>query len=467
MARLLYFWDRLRTGFWLFPGMMAVAAIVAAIVLPGIDERLGTWIEQVPWLQTTPQAAGQTLSAFGGAIATASGVVFSTTIVILSLTSQQFGSRLLRTFLTDLTTQLTVGAFIGTSLYTLLVLRVIRESANRPFAPDLSVGLAVLLSVLTLVLLIYFIHHVAVSIQAPNVIRAVAADLDTAIDSLFPEVADRGPITTETPQAPPTESDRPSLAVLSAQVGYLQAVEMDTLLKAAARYNVVLELPVRPGDFLSRGTLLALVSPNSTAPEGLPEKLSRCFLIGSRRTPRQDLECSIYELVEVAIRALSPGINDPFTAMSSLDYLGAALARLASRDMPSAYHFDQTGALRIIAEPSTFESAINAAFDQIRQDARYRADVTLRGLETLAFVARYVDRPERKEVLRRQAEMYFDNSSEFPQKKDREDARKRFDAVNSALDGTVEPMPLRAKPNRAVNASAGVGHHRNGTPSQS
>ncbi len=426
-------WDRLRTGFWFVPGLLALAAVGLGLGMPSVDAALGQWVaETQPWLATTPASAGRTLSAFGGAIVGATGVVFSTTMVVLSLASQQFGPRLLRTFLTDRTTQVTLGAFVGTSLYCLLVLRVIREVEGNPVAPDLSVQLGVLLSVLTIGQLVYFIHHLATRIQAPQVVRAVARDLDAAIDRLFPDRIGSGPAgPVGQPSLPPGEPQ----VVRCPEDGYLQAIDSDGLMRLAREQDSVIEVNVRPGDFVSRGEPVARVRRADGRPTGdeASGRLEGSFLLGPSRTPRQDPECAIAELVEVAVRALSPGINDPFTAMSCVDYLGAALGRLAGREMPSRYRFDDEGKLRIVADPYSFESALNAAFDQIRQDARRRVDVTIRGLEALGEVARRADRPDRKRVIRRQAEMYRRNAEAAPEPNDREDIEARFDAVRQAL----------------------------------
>lgn len=433
MTWLLNQWDKIRTGFWFVPGLLTLAAIVLGFVMPAVDSAIEAK-KYTPWLTTTPAAAGRTLSAFGGAIATASGVVFSTTIVVLSLTSQQFGPRLLRTFLADRTTQITLGAFIGTSLYCLLVMRVIREVEDNPVAPDLSVALATLISVLTLIQLIYFIHHIATKIQAPEVLRAVAWDLNDSIDRLFPGKIGRG---IAAPEAPvhQIEASMDGETILSPSDGYLQAIDAEGLLEMAVKNDLVLELPRRPGEFTTRDEALAYVRPVGKLNDELRSKLRECFLLGVQRTPRQDVECSIAELVEVAVRALSPGINDPFTAMLALDYLAASLGRLAEREMPSAYRFDDGGTLRVIAKPATFESALNAAFHQIRQYGRNHADVTIRGLEALAHIASRATNTKQVAVIRQQAEMYRRGSNALPEENDRFAVSERFEQVIAILDG--------------------------------
>lgn len=429
MTRLLNLWDSLRTGFWFVPGLMTAIAVIMGFVMPAVDAQFAA-SEYTPWLKTTPAAAGRALSAFGGATATASGVVFSTTIVVLSLTSQQFGPRLLRTFLADPVTQITLGAFIGTSLYCLLVLRVIREVEGNRVAPDLSVALATLVTVLTLFQLIVFIHHIAVKIQAPEVLRAVADDLDDAIDRLFPECIGKEPREELIRKESLSLNGDP---IRADHDGYLQGIDGQGLMSLAAQHDLVLELPYRPGEFIPRDEPVAVVRPVNKINDELRSEIAEHFLLGSRRTPRQDVECSIWELVEVAVRALSPGINDPFTAMLSLDYLGAAIGRLAGRQMPSGIRYDDRGTVRILAKPATFESAIDAAFNQIRQYGRGHADVTIRGLEILRHVASRAANGHQKAIVRRHAEMFLRAGEELSEAHDREAVKARFDEVEKKL----------------------------------
>ena len=402
--------------------------------MPAVDGAFGDQINQyTPWLSTTPAAAGRTLSAFGGAIATATGVVFSTVIVVLSLASQQYGPRLLRTFLADATTQFSLGAFVGTSLYTLLVMRVIREVEGNPVAPDLSVWVAIVLSILTFGQLVYFIHHIARSIQAPRIIKAVADDLDAAIERLFPErVGEPVANTPGKPQTPLAGLDR---EIASVDEGYLQAVDSDRLMSLAVEHDLYLSLPRRPGDFLARGDLVAKARPAARLDDGIASELAECFLLGTRRTPRQDVECAIYELVEVAVRALSPGINDPFTAMSCLDYLGAALSRLAERRLPDSNRYDEGGRLRVTLErPPSFDSALNAAFDQIRQAGDGHVDVMIRAALALGRVSRAASDDDQRAVVRRQTQMLRRAAEKIAEPNDREDLLIQIADAESCLN---------------------------------
>ncbi|MDQ3331805.1 MAG: DUF2254 domain-containing protein, partial [Planctomycetota bacterium] len=265
--------------------------------------------------------------------------------------------------------------------------------------------------------------------------RAVASDLDDAIERLFPQPVEHGPKAIASPAEPLLlEGD----AVTAGQDGYLQAIDADALLELAVEHDLVFELPCRPGDFLPRDEPVAFVRPVHKIDDDLKREIAERFLLGSRRTPRQDIECTIRELVEVAVRALSPGINDPFTAMLSLDYLGAALGRLAGREMPSGLRYDEQNKLRIVAKPATFQSALDASFDQIRQYGRGHADVTIRGLDVLRHVATRATNDDQRRAIRRQAEMFLRGSEDEPEQNDRDDVRRRFDKVVKTLDASKE-----------------------------
>ena len=222
--------------------------------------------------------------------------------------------------------------------------------------------------------------------------------------------------------------------------GYVQAVDGDGLLEIAREKNIILHLRSRPGDFITVGSPLAEIWPaddhssEGISEEDLTEPLNETLITGIRRTPRQDVECAVDELVEVAVRSLSPGINDPFTAINCIDHLSAALGRLAERELPSAYRCDENNQLRIITHPVTFPNVLDAAFNQIRQYGRDSVAVTIRLLEALASVAAHVVREEDKVAIRLHGKMIAQNADSAPQEHDRQAIRERFDLLMEELD---------------------------------
>ncbi len=437
-------WDTWRSSYWFVPTWFAMGAVFLSLTVPLLDAAIAKSGWSLPeWIRTTTPAARATLSAMAGAMVAVTGTVFSITIVTLSLASQQFGPRLLRRFMYDLPTQITLGVLLSTSLYCLLVLRIVEHDEGGPAAPHFSVLLAVIFSVLSMAMLIMFIHHVAMLIQAPHVVAAVAGDLDDAIDRLFPEqigdAAGDEPRKNDEGRDQATRPGENGLVVRSTGDGYIQAIDEDGLMQFACERDLLLRLHSRPGNFIATGSPLADVctfgepfAEDSNA-DDLTATLNGTVILGIRRTPRQEVECAIEELVEVAVRALSPGINDPFTAMNCIDRLGAALGRLSERKLPTAYRCDDEGCLRMIVHPVSFANALDAAFNPIRQYGHNSVAVTIRLLEALASVAEHVQRDEDRDVVKLHAEMISRHTQSFSEEHDQVAVRQRLQRVYRLL----------------------------------
>jgi uncharacterized membrane protein len=431
-SRLANFWEMLSSSLWFVPAMMTVAAFALAIAGIAVDDRV---IRQSGWTYGGgPEGAREVLSAIASSMITVAGVAFSVTIVALTLASQQFGPRLLRNFMRDRGNQVVLGTFIGTFTYSLIVLRTIRSEGSE-FVPQLSVTVSIALALASLGVLIYFIHHVAVSIQAPKVIAMVAEDLTEGIDRLFPEKLGRPVGAAEQDLRPELVADflRAAQTIPCPRTGYLQSIENDRLTEFATENNLVFLLPCRPGDFLIEGGKLIHVKPG--VEKEVVEKIQDCFILGDERTHLQDIQFTIHQLVEVAVRALSPGVNDPITAINCIERLAAALCRLAQRAMPSAYRYDDEGRLRIlVAKPVRFGELVDGAFNLIRQHARSSAAVTLRLLEAIILIAEHAQREEDRAALSKQAVMIERGSHDgLREECDREEVQERFRKAMLAL----------------------------------
>jgi len=440
-ARLLNLWDNFRSGFWFVPILCVLLATAFGFGMPVLDSQLGSWVnERVPWVATTPAAARSSLSAIGGAMITVTGVVFSITVVTLSITSSQFGSRVLRSFMDDQVTQVSIGLFIGTSIYCFLMMRAVREIDGTAFIPHLSVALSVLLAMVSTTMLIYFIHHVALAIQAPKLVAAVAADLDASINRLFPEKISEPP-EDDSPSPPivveDDESDTDPFTVNADREGYLQAVDAEGLIEIACEHDLVIELTKRPGDFVVRDVPVARVRHVGDDVDEIASGINDTLIVGSRRTPRQDVLCAVDEIVEVAVRALSPGINDPFTAVTCIDRLGATIGRLARRRIPSPYRYDHEGQLRLIAQPIKFEDVLDCAFTKIREYGRTSASVMQHLMSTLETILQQTQQPADRQAVIRQAEMVLEGFSMVEhQECDRQRLEVSFNRLSAAV---VEP----------------------------
>lgn len=438
-ARLVSWWDSLSTSFWFVPTLMIVAAIglsVATIELDRLTE--DRVILTLGWIWSGgPEGARELLSTIAGSMITIAGVVFSITIVSLTLASSQFGPRLMRNFISNKGNQLVLGAFIATFVYCLLILRTVRGGIDFHFVPHFSVTLGLILALVNIGVLIYFIHHVATMIQAPHIITLVAQDLEESINHIFPEQLGWGDPTPRlhTPeQNMPEDFARRARAITTNHEGYLQVIDADGLMRLAVQNDLLIVLRYRLDGFIVRGSTIMEVWPSEHASEQVTSQLSETFILGPARTPTQDVKFAVRQLVEIAVRALSPGINDPFTAMTCIDRLGAALCRLASRKIPSPYRYDAEDKLRVVADAVTFAGVTNAAFNQIRHYSRSSTAVTISLLETIAVIAQCAQRQEDRQALRRQALMIKRGSdTALPEEQDRKEVEQHYQIALRAL----------------------------------
>ena len=432
-------WDRIRSSFWFLPSAMAIGAIVLAFATGALETPVTDWLALHWGLTFTGGAEGASslLGAIAGSMITIAGVVFSMTLVALSLASSQLGPRLLHNFMRDTTTQMVLGTFVATFLYCLFVLRTIRRADETLFVPHLSVTLAVILAVVSVGVLIYFIHHVSVSIQANEIVARVGNELIEEIEQLYPEKIGRG--ASRIPTEPPNADflyrfDREARPIGSTGDGYLQFVDGDALMALAKQEDVIIRVERRVGHYVVATRPLVLVWPGNRVTDQLIERVECAFVLGNQRTSGQDIEFVVNQLVEIAIRALSTGVNDPFTAITCVDRLGSALCRLAQKDMPSPYQYDTVDQLRVITPVFTFPDVMDAAFNQIRQYGRSSTAVTIRLLETIAEVAGSVHRSEDRIALLRQAKMIARGAGGgLPEDEDRQEVEQRFQSAKRLL----------------------------------
>lgn len=433
-ATLLKLIDRIRSSFWFLPSLMAMFAVALAFGMVELDQYLqhGDELPALAWAYGGgAESASAVMQTIAGSMITIAGVVFSLTLVALSLASSQFGPRLLRNFMRDSTNQIVLGTFVATFLYCLLVLRAIRYSGDGPFVPHLSVTLGVAFALASLWVLIYFIHHVSVSIQADEIIARIAKEMAGSIERVFPQQLGAA---SPAGVRPPPGFDSGAVAVAADRDGYLQIINVDELLSLATDHDAVLEIQRRPGHYVVRGEPLIRLWPWQRIDRELACRVNSAFVLGTQRTPTQDFEYSLLQLVEVAVRALSPGINDPFTAIRCIDRLGSALCCLSQREMPSPYRMDGQQHLRIIAPTIGFSAMLDAAFNQIRQNARANAAVSIRLLEMLAIIARAADRSEDLSAVCRHADMVHAGAKEaLPEAGDRFDVRQRYLCVCESI----------------------------------
>ncbi len=435
-TRLRHAWDTLITGYWFVPAVMSAGAGILAVALLQVDRRLIGSDNDIGWLYVGgSDGARLLLSTVAGSVITVAGVVFSITIVALTQASSQFGPRLLRNFMSDTANQVVLGTFVATFLYCLLVLRTIHGGSDDAdgFVPQASVTAAVLLAIACLAVLIYFIHHVSIELQAPSVIAAVRRELSRTSSRLEEETPGTGSPESADTMLPPGffESSR---VVAARSHGYLQAIDHPGLLEAAEEADLLLRLEHRAGAYLIRQIPVLRAWPADRCDDELCRRLASCFIIGPRASPEQDIEFSVRQLVEVAVRALSTGVNDPFTAINCIDALGSGLCDIARCGLPGPLRYGRDGrVLRIVAKPTTFRGLVEAAFNQIRQNASGNVAVMIRMLEVIGICAGQMETSEQRRALREQAEATYRQGQEtVSEKRDLDDLRARWEAVQKA-----------------------------------
>jgi uncharacterized membrane protein len=411
--------EALRTTFWLVPTVLVVVACLLFLVTFQID--LANFHHQLTlpfWIRTGRADAGrQVLIAIAAAVITVVGVVFSITILALTLASQQFGPRMMRNFIRDIGNQLTLGIFVGTFVYSVLALGSITNGPHGDFVPHLSITFAEALLLVDLGVLIYFIHHIAKSIQLPEVIAGIARDLTRAIDAEFPlpDVEEhmespRQNIGRSVPELVRLIDDR-GVAVPARVGGYLQFVGYAQLVDIATHTDSVIRLDHRPGHFIAPGRPLATVWPGGAAGQ-VALALSKANVTGPHRTLMQDPVFAIDQLVEIAIRALSPAVNDTFTALTCLDWLSAGLSEISARPLSEGVYRDRFGRVRLIEADPSYARMVNRAFDKIRQCSSGMPAVTIRMLDSLSTIMANTTAPDQRRVLIRQSEMIMRSAQE-------------------------------------------------------
>ncbi len=427
-AQLASVWETIRASYWFVPTVMAIASVIAAAAMLRIDATVDSdWVVRLPWIYTTTAEGGRSvLSVIAGSMITVTGVVFSITIVALTLASSQFGPRLLRNFMRDRASQAVMGTFVATFLFSLIVLRAIAPG-EQPFIPYLSMAAAALLGVASLFVLIFFIHHAASSIQVAEVVQNVVREIDEILPELFPEtLGEEAPISA---QAAGTIETNYAAAwpVTAEREGYVRVVGADSLLRVARDCDLLVWIECPPGTFVSRPTVLARIW--GCDPErAIETEIRDAFAIGLRRTPVQDLPFLTGQLTEMAVRALSPGTNDPQTAVACTERLGAVLETLASREFPGAHRRDESGIVRVVSPVFQFETLVAETLGPIRHYGGSDVDVVL-ALFRAVEVTIAASRPERRAFLEKFRREIFETAmTEISAATDRARIERQADA---------------------------------------
>ena len=440
--------EALRTNLWIIPAVETLGVLLLFAATYGVDRAAYGGLLQLPsWvLSGTADAARIILATVAAAIITVVGIVFSITIVALTLASTQFGPRMLRNFLRDRGTQLTLGTFVATFCYAMITLVAVGGGPHGEFVPHLSITVALVLTLADVGVLIYFLNHIASMIQLPVVIAGIAATLAAEIaaqerGAAFGVGAKRGPSSEEL-LARLAESGVP---IRTPRSGYLQVIRHDALLKIATAADAVVQLPYRPGHFMVAGQVIARVWPPEAA-DSVAVRLALGHITGAYRTLPQDISFGFDQLVEIALRALSPAVNDTFTGMTCVDWIADGLCRISTSWRPQRIRRDAEGNIRVIAYQPDFERLVERTFDTIRQAAVGMPAIMIRQLEALAkIIEQTTDRKNQTPLIRQAEAIQRSNLATVADPSDRDDVTQRYDAILALAHPTVTPST--AEPN--------------------
>ena len=406
IPKLRHRWQEMRASFWFVPAVIVLAAVGLATGLIALDAKVELHFDKKWPLLFGAGAAGSRglLTAVASSMITVAGVVFSITIVALSLTSSQYTSRVLRNFMRDRMNQVVLGVFVGIFAYCLVVLRTIRGGDEGAFVPSLAVLGGLALAFVGIAFLIFFIHHISLSIQASSIIAAVAQETMAAVDHLFPKgLADNADEVADSNLAPALGEQTWSV-VGAREMGYVESIDGDALLALARKHRTTVRMERGIGEFVVEGVPLVSVAGPGRLDEETAAELNDVYVISRHRTVQQDAGFGIRQIVDIGMKALSPGVNDTTTAVMCVDYLGAILARLVIRGIAPPHRLDQDE-LRVIARGPSFESLLAEAFDQLRQNAEGNAAVLTRQLQALETIAGQTANARRRQALRQQADL--------------------------------------------------------------
>lgn len=402
-------WQRINASYWFYPALLSVAAFLLSLATVYLD-RVGwaDWLEGVKWIEPArPQGASNMLTVIAGSMIGVASTVFSITIAAVSYASGTYGPRVLTNFMEDRGNQFSLATFIATFVFAITTLRTVREADEQAlnaldaatgaagFVPQFSLLIAYLLMGLSIAVLVYFLHHIPASIRINSVLQGIGERLLKDIRSNFPNDAS-GELKSDAPQG---------RAVVADRTGYIQHIDFQRLDRIAQKVGGHIKLGVRTGDFVHPDVRLIYWDADHDLDDLRDDEVADCFTLGGLRTPVQDIHFLIDELVEIGLRALSPGINDPFTAITALHWLGAATSELAKRDLIRAIGGkDDTGSDRLMLRNDNFAHYVARGFGTMRSGVATSPAAALVALEVIADTASTISDETREAILRQEGQ---------------------------------------------------------------
>ncbi len=378
---------------------MAVAAILLSRVMYWLDGRIPDEVLQDShfFLTGTVAELRSYLINIATTILATAGIVFTLFTLPLSTVAAQYGSRLLRVFLGDPTTQIVLGMFVGTFVYCIAAATSLPSSELTASSPQITTTVGLCLMLATFGSLILLVQHISIMLQAPNIAAAAGAELWDAVSAEMPEEFTGAEQAGQ--EAAEMLLEKDGYAVRVRRTGYVQYIDPEILLTLARDEDLVIRLLHKPGHFVRRDTAVALIWPAAQVDEELEQQIRRAFAIGNGRTPTQDVLYAVNQLVEMAVRAMSPAINDPFTAMTCLDHIAEGLGLFIRQGEKCPYYYDHDNHLRLILQPVTFAEMLSTAFDMLRHNSNDNVKVLLHMLDVIDGIGRQADSPKARQEL--------------------------------------------------------------------
>jgi uncharacterized membrane protein len=443
MNKLSQMWTRLRASLWFVPGIMIIMSIALALALVEIDSRAGQdWLDDYPRVfGLGADGARGMLTAIASSMLTVAALAFSLTLSAVSQASSQFTPRIFRNFMRDRANQFVLGYFVSVFAFCLLVLRTIRGADELKFVPSLAVVTGLLLAIGGILVLIFFIHHIAASLQITTIVDNITVETKRAIEKLFPEKLGDAATAEEKGEAREAFERKTWKTVPANRFGYVQNVDTDGLLKFATENEMLIRMRRGIGEYVGHGSALVEIASATTdtptAREVDGDAINELFSVGRFRTIEQDVGYGIRQLVDIALRALSPGLNDTTTAVNCIDNLGEIVGEIAGRRLPEKIRA-KDNMPRVAVKAPDFSDYVETAFDQIRISGKANQAIFERLLSTIVFISECNTTAGRRKSLEEQVELisqYADQTLSTDYEKEKV-GRKLFEARRSLrIDG--------------------------------
>ncbi|MCB9277412.1 MAG: DUF2254 domain-containing protein [Lewinellaceae bacterium] len=423
-----YFFSRLQSSFWFVPGLILLSSIGLAVLFLYLDYnfpfRPGGILKII--FSEDPASGRTVLSIIAGAMAGIAGTVFSITLVVLQLASSQLGPRLLQNFMYKRINQVVLGQYIGLFLYSILVLNALEENGRGGFIPNFSILFAIVFAVFNVFLLVIYIHNISTSIQPSKIIYELRLEIEESITKLYPDTNENNPGT-----ASPSDSiGLPHVKTIFAhRSGYIQYYDLDALIRFAGKEEAAIKINEKPGAYIvkQQPVFEIFAGRNIEIDAEAERRLQGNYQLFRKKSFFQDTEFAIQQIVEIASKALSPGINDPNTAINCIDNLTSALCLLVNAYIPDATVKDDNGRVLIMANNNSFEGYLKASFDQIRQFGASSPSVIIRMMESIITIFELDKTKKHRETLKNYAELVWETGEKvFTLSSDIEDLRRRY-----------------------------------------